>query len=130
MQLEERASVDEILSYESLCALCGTPTTTTDLTEASWLPATAIEMLQQRHPGWELAHGACPACVQRATLEVLLEHGVGKLDEEALAGVPLSPMVARGVLPTHMRLHVDARYQGRGVTLALVDSGFYPHPEL
>ncbi|HEX8218214.1 MAG TPA: S8 family serine peptidase [Chloroflexia bacterium] len=130
MQLEERASIDEILSYESLCALCGTPSAATDLAEASWLPPAAIEMLQQRHPGWELAHGACPACVQRAMLEVLLEHGAGKLDEEALAGGPLPPVVARGVLPTHLRLHVDARYQGRGVTLALVDSGFYPHPEL
>lgn len=130
MQLEERSSIEELISLDCLCAICATPTSTTELTEASWLPAAAIEMLAQRHLGWEVAHGACPACVQRAMLEVLLAHGAKQLDEGLAATMPLTPELAFGVLPTHMRLHVDERYQGRGVTLALVDSGFYPHPDL
>jgi serine protease AprX len=35
-----------------------------------------------------------------------------------------------GVIPTHSRLNADARYTGKGVTIAFLDSGFYPHPDL
>ncbi len=34
------------------------------------------------------------------------------------------------ILPTPARLHADPRYTGKGITIALVDSGFYPHPDL
>lgn len=34
------------------------------------------------------------------------------------------------VIPTPERLKADSRLAGRGVTIALIDSGFYPHPDL
>ncbi len=34
------------------------------------------------------------------------------------------------VIPTARRLGPDSRYSGRGVTIAIIDSGFYPHPDL
>ena len=34
------------------------------------------------------------------------------------------------VIPTHTRLDADAAYTGKGVTVAFLDSGFYPHPDL
>src|SRR5882724_6463028 len=34
------------------------------------------------------------------------------------------------VIPTHERLDADPNYNGNGVTLAFLDSGFYPHPDL
>ncbi len=34
------------------------------------------------------------------------------------------------VIPTHVRLNADPYYTGKGVTLAFLDSGFYPHPDL
>jgi serine protease AprX len=34
------------------------------------------------------------------------------------------------VIPTHVRLKADQHYKGKGVTLAFLDSGFYPHPDL
>lgn len=34
------------------------------------------------------------------------------------------------VIPTAVRLEADAQYTGRGVTIAFLDSGFYPHPDL
>ncbi len=34
------------------------------------------------------------------------------------------------VLPVATRLEADAAYAGRGVTIAFLDSGFYPHPDL
>ena len=35
-----------------------------------------------------------------------------------------------GVVPTSVRLNADPRYTGKGVTMAFLDSGFYPHPDL
>ncbi len=34
------------------------------------------------------------------------------------------------VLPTATRLNADTQYSGKGVTIAFLDSGFYPHPDL
>lgn len=34
------------------------------------------------------------------------------------------------VVPTHVRLDADSNYTGNGVTIAFLDSGFYPHPDL
>src|SRR5438105_3023776 len=36
----------------------------------------------------------------------------------------------RYVLPTWLRLGADERFTGRGATIAFLDSGFYPHPDL
>ena len=34
------------------------------------------------------------------------------------------------VLPTPLRLDTNPRFTGRGVTMAFLDSGFYPHPDI
>lgn len=34
------------------------------------------------------------------------------------------------VIPTHTRLALDEKYSGKGVRIAFLDSGFYPHPDL
>ena len=34
------------------------------------------------------------------------------------------------VIPTAARLNADPRYTGKGIVIALLDSGFYPHPDL
>jgi len=34
------------------------------------------------------------------------------------------------VIPTAVRLNADPQYTGKGVTVAFLDSGFYPHPDL
>jgi serine protease AprX len=35
-----------------------------------------------------------------------------------------------GVIPTAVRLNANQEYTGKGVTVAFLDSGFYPHPDL
>ena len=35
-----------------------------------------------------------------------------------------------GVIPTPIRLNANPEYSGKGVTIAFLDSGFYPHPDL
>jgi serine protease AprX len=34
------------------------------------------------------------------------------------------------VIPTPIRLHADVKRSGKGITIAVIDAGFYPHPDL
>jgi serine protease AprX len=68
--------------------------------------------------------------VQENLLRTLLTKGDAALHEAIQTAWPLDPEDAFGVLPTRLRMHADPRFSGQGVTIALLDSGFYPHPDL
>jgi serine protease AprX len=63
-------------------------------------------------------------------LQLLLERGDAALHQAVQSAWPIDPEAAFGALPTPLRLHADPRFTGRGVTVAVVDSGFHPHPDL
>jgi len=115
---------------EVRCPLCGNLSTPDALDEALWLPIGAITMMESLHPGWQLGEGACPSCVQRALVEMLILQAEVRHQDRILAAWPLNAETAYGVLPTPLRLHVDPRYRGQGVTMAFIDAAFYPHPDL
>ncbi|MGH7534342.1 MAG: S8 family serine peptidase, partial [Gemmatimonadales bacterium] len=102
----------------SPCPVCRTASDPTILAQAHW------------YPFWDRADGGCPACVQQRLLQTLLEQGDPAFHESVQHSWPLDAEAAFGAIPTPLRLHADPRYAGRGVTLAMVDSGFYPHPDL
>ncbi|RME84127.1 MAG: glycosyltransferase, partial [Caldilineae bacterium] len=110
--------------------MCGRITTKDELAEAGWLAPDVLVRLARRHPHWKREDGACPACVQQVLLQTLLDRGDAALHDGIQAAWPLDARAAFGVLPTPLRLHADPRYTGKGITLALVDSAFYPHPDL
>jgi serine protease AprX len=110
--------VIHIMIETSRCSVCGKATPQTLLAEAQW------------YPFWEQEGGGCPACVQEQLLRNLLAGGDATLHEAIQTVWPLDAEAAFGVLPTRLRLHADPRFSGDGVTLALIDSGFYPHPDL
>lgn len=112
------------------CALCAAPAPAEILAEAAWLAPDLEPGVAEVHPGWRRQDGACPACVQQILLEALLEKGENAFHEHVQRAWPLDAEAAFGALPTPLRLHADPRFTGRGVTLALVDSAFYPHPDL
>ena len=101
-----------------LCSVCGNSVGKALLAEANW------------YPYWDRKDGACPACVQQNLLQTLLAKGDAALHEAIQTAWPLDAEAAFGVLPTRLRLHADPRFSGRGITIALVDAGFYPHPDL
>jgi serine protease AprX len=68
--------------------------------------------------------------VQKNLLQVLLAKGDTALHEAVQQVWPLDAEAAFGVLPTRLRLRADPRFSGRGITIAVVDSGFYPHADL
>jgi serine protease AprX len=98
--------------------VCGNSVSKALLAEASW------------YPYWDREDGACPACVQQNLLQTLLAKGDAALHEAIQTAWPLDAEAAFGVLPTRLRLHADPRFSGKGITIALVDAGFYPHPDL
>lgn len=112
------------------CALCARPASRAVLAEAAWLPSEVGARLAAEHSGWVRRDGACPACVQQALLETLLERGESALHASVQQAWPLDAEAAFGALPTPLRLHAHPRLTGAGVTLAIVDAGFYPHPDL
>lgn len=115
---------------EVACPLCRGPANPEVLREASWLAPEIVDRIAARHPGWRRADGGCPACVQQALLEVLLRQGHNAFHRSVQDVWPLDPEAAFGAIPTPLRLHADPRHGGRGVTIAFVDTGFYPHPDL
>ena len=52
------------------------------------------------------------------------------MPESAPPAPASDPREAGPILPTPLRLGADERFRGRGVTIAFLDSGFYPHPDL
>ena len=112
------------------CELCGRSSTPLAMAEAGWLDARVIARLERAHPGWRRADGACPACVQEAVLEDVLIHGRAALEGHVQAIWPLDAEAAFGAIPTPLRLRADPRFTGHGTTIALVDAGFFPHPDL
>lgn len=112
------------------CPLCGCVHSANTLDEVNWLDPEILARFTQKNSGWKREEGACPACVQQGLLQVLLAHGEEALHESIQAVWPLDAEAAFGALPTPLRLHADPRFSGKGVTIAMVDSGFYPHPDL
>ena len=112
------------------CPLCGARSSRAELAEARWSAPHVLARILGAHPGWQRTSGACPACVQHALLGLLLEKGGEALHDGVQKAWPLDAEAAFGALPTPLRLHADPRFTGRGVTLALVDAAFHPHPDL
>jgi serine protease AprX len=61
----------------------------------------------------------CPRCVE------IFERALVQLEEDSV-------IFEQGghVLSTPLRMDADERFTGHGITIAFLDSGFYPHPDL
>lgn len=114
----------------SPCPLCGGVWAPEVLNEAAWIAPEHEARLAREHPGWRRVDGACPRCLQQALLESLMEGGEAGSHPSVQRVWPLDARSAFGALPTPLRLHADPRRRGRGTTIAIVDSGFHPHPDL
>lgn len=108
------------------CPLCGTPATVSRLSAATWLAPPVVAQIRSRYPAWNPAHGACPNCarlqLQRILTELALTPPATPADGHKLP--------AWECLPTPFRVGADPRFTGAGVTIAMIDAAFYPHPDL
>jgi len=79
-----------------------------------------LEILEERIPNWDKSVGVCTKCLDGIHQELL----------GTLLNVQNYSSGGIQVLPTPIRLNANPKYTGRGVTICLIDSGFYPHPDL
>ena len=96
----------------------------------SRIESRVAEILQALHPEWHPTAGACPDCVFEAAQQTMAQRSPISLHE--LLQLPYPAYLPQGarLLATPERLCANPRYAGRGITLAFLDSGFYPHPDL
>jgi serine protease AprX len=97
-----------------------------------------LRLMQAQHPKWDAAQGACPQCVYEAVQAAQAQRA--QQAESDARGAPLQrelelpfPVYLRdqiALLPTPSRVAINPKYTGQGVTMAFLDSGFYPHPDL
>lgn len=79
-----------------------------------------LENLQHLKQDWTPEQGVCLHCLDMAHQEILSN----LLIENGKESSGLS------VLPTTVRLNTHPDFTGKGVTICLIDSGFYIHPDL
>lgn len=112
------------------CPACGR---STDPVLFAWQPPIAepiARLIQAQYPRWERARGACPACVYEAVQQWHKQRSTYSLQHKLQLPYPVyAPDDAR-LLPMPVRLRAHPQYTGRGITIAFLDSGFYPHPDL
>ena len=86
-----------------------------------------IAKLKLRHPKWSEHNGLCERCLYLNEFDTIEEHFTS-LDKGTLFRSRMKNEFA--LLPTPLRLNTDPRFKGRNITIAFLDSGFYPHPDL
>ncbi|HMV83221.1 MAG TPA: S8 family serine peptidase [Blastocatellia bacterium] len=107
---------------QDLCPLCGR-SGRQPLPPLPPLPdveQSLISLIQSNEPGWQPEQGLCRPCFD--------------LFRGAHDRLKANPKIFHNhryqILPTPLRVGADERFTGRGVTIAFLDSGFYPHPDL
>ncbi|HET6274097.1 MAG TPA: S8 family serine peptidase [Bacteroidota bacterium] len=89
--------------------------------------AKVVAKLRIRHPYWSEREGLCERCLYLNEFDTFEEHFATMAHGTLFRRRVGNPFA---LLPTPLRLNTDPRFAGRGVTIAFIDSGFYPHPDL
>ena len=114
----------------ALCPLCQRPLDPALLAIQPKLENHIARILRETNPGWKPEDGACLECVHEAVEKAIEARSPTSLQAELLTPFPVYSRDEKQLLPTPLRVHANPNFTGRGVTLAFLDSGFYPHPDL
>lgn len=114
----------------SNCSLCGSLIAPEVQALTASVDARVLRLLQRKHPGdWEGAV-ACPECVHKAMKTLRSARSRISLQDKLLLPYPVYDPNEIHLLPAHQIVDASPQYTGEGVTMAFLDSGFYPHPDL
>lgn len=113
-----------------LCPICGQPRAGALLTIQPKIEDHIARILQEENPRWKPQDGACIECVQEAVEKAIQARSVTSLQAELLTPYPAYARDEQKLLTTPVRVHANTNFTGRGITIAFLDSGFYPHPDL
>ena len=79
-----------------------------------------LEKIKADRPDWHPGMGVCTGCLDDAHQSLL----------QNLLDVEMTGSTGFSVLPTPIRMNAHPGYNGKGVTICLIDSGFHIHPDL
>lgn len=108
------------------CQLCHTSQPPSRLAAAACIAPDLVPRVREWYPNWRPAQGACPGCVRLAFQRIIAERALEPPVEHNGPG----HWAAWECLPTPFRVAADGRFTGLGVTIAMVDTAFFPHPDL
>ena len=112
------------------CPLCDRPIDPAIVPFQHKLEPHLTRILRAERPDWEPETGACPECVFQAARQAQAERSHYSLQDELQLPFPVYLRDQADILPTPVRVYAHPQYTGRGMTIAFLDSGFYPHPDL
>lgn len=118
------------MDFIMLCPLCRQPLDPELLAIQPKIEDHIARILHEDHQGWKPEDGACPDCVQDAVEKAIEARSLTSLQAELLTPFPVYSQDEKRLLTTPVRVHANLNFAGRGVTVAFLDSGFYPHPDL
>jgi serine protease AprX len=114
----------------ALCPFCRRPIDPALFAIQPKLEDHIARILSENNPGWKPDDGACPECVHEAVEKAIEARSPTSLQAELLTPFPVYSRDEKRLLPTPLRVHANPNFTGRRVTVAFLDSGFYPHPDL
>jgi len=114
------------------CPVCGDPCDPRLLAASTDLLPAVARSIATEHPTWHPNHGLCPPCAQRYAAQVASTRGATSLHTQTdpPTTFPYYQPSEECVYSQPERLPDYHTFDGRGVTVAFLDSGYYPHPDL
>lgn len=117
-ELDEGFSIDD--ARRPACPICQRAVSPLEMLPAAALADQVATLVSANTPGWRPERGICRRCAERFS----------EAHERLRVRYPGFGHRDYKILPTPLRLGASARFTGRGVTIAFLDSGFYAHPDL
>ena len=116
---------------ESVCPICRQPTDPRLLATDELLPAIGGRVAHAS-PTWRPEHGLCPVCasIYQSHLSAQRSHITLHTATDPHTTFPYYHLDEETLLSQPERLPDYFTYTGAGVTMAFLDSGYYPHPDL
>ena len=114
----------------ALCPLCRRPLDPDLLAIQPKIKDHIARILRETNPDWKLEDGVCLECIHSAVERAIEARSLTSLQAELLTPFPVYSRDEKQLLTTPARVHANLNFAGRGVTVAFLDSGFYPHPDL
>ncbi len=114
------------------CPLCSTQCDVRLLSKASELRDVITRLIRQQVPGWQPGQGICPRCAQQFALRFAARRSPTSLHTttDPQTTFPYYDPEEETVLTQPERLADYATFDGGGTTIAFLDSGYFPHPDL
>lgn len=114
----------------AFCPICGRRADAQLLALNCNLEPHIARLLHARNPQWNQERGACPRCILEAVTASHQRRRAESLHTELLLPYPAYSWDETALLATPYRTRAYPQFTGRGVVMAFLDSGFYPHPDL